>query len=188
MEPFFTTKTRTLSTGLGLALVHNIICRAGGAVEIDSELGRGTTFVLTIPLIPENSQPGETLQSAARKSPLATRKAVVTVADPRVSGIAQSLLRAMRFSIAAKTDIKDAQVWVVDLPGLESSIKELELFLQADSRRRVVVLGGNATTRGDHDQMSFVPDLTKVTVLREAFENATSPTFDSGPRSSDHDN
>ncbi len=43
-EPFFTTKGADRGTGLGLAMVHSTIRRHGGAIELDSEPGRGTSF------------------------------------------------------------------------------------------------------------------------------------------------
>ena len=47
-EPFFTTKAR--GTGLGLAIVKSIAERHGGKVWVESELGKGSTFFLLIPL------------------------------------------------------------------------------------------------------------------------------------------
>ncbi|MBC7835880.1 MAG: CHASE domain-containing protein [Phycisphaerales bacterium] len=49
LEPFFTTKTRTFSTGLGLALVHGIVESSGGRLTIDSQLGRGTSVCMHFP-------------------------------------------------------------------------------------------------------------------------------------------
>jgi PAS domain S-box-containing protein len=49
MEPYFSTKTRGESTGLGLALVHAMVTGAGGQVEIDGAPGRGTTISLLLP-------------------------------------------------------------------------------------------------------------------------------------------
>ena len=49
-EPFVTTKEEGHSVGLGLAVSHSIIERHGGTINVHSELGRGTTFVVTLPL------------------------------------------------------------------------------------------------------------------------------------------
>jgi signal transduction histidine kinase len=47
-EPFFTTKPG--GTGLGLYICHDIVKRHGGVLTITSELGRGTTFSMELPL------------------------------------------------------------------------------------------------------------------------------------------
>jgi signal transduction histidine kinase/CheY-like chemotaxis protein len=47
-EPFFTTKPPGSASGLGLSIVYGIVERAGGHVDIDSELGRGTTVTLRL--------------------------------------------------------------------------------------------------------------------------------------------
>ncbi len=47
-EPFFTTKNK--GSGLGLAIVSNIIEGHGGKIGIESEVGRGTTFIIELPV------------------------------------------------------------------------------------------------------------------------------------------
>ena len=51
-EPFFTTKPVGEGTGQGLAMAHNIVEWHGGSIEFESEFGRGTRFILTIPKSP----------------------------------------------------------------------------------------------------------------------------------------
>ncbi|MCA9450209.1 MAG: hypothetical protein KC931_24015, partial [Candidatus Omnitrophica bacterium] len=47
-EPFFTTKTK--GTGLGLAFAKRVIEEHDGRIEVESELGTGTTFRITLPM------------------------------------------------------------------------------------------------------------------------------------------
>ena len=55
-EPFFTTKKVGTGTGLGLSLVHSIVSDLGGAVDVESEPGRGSAFTVLLPRHPRASQ------------------------------------------------------------------------------------------------------------------------------------
>jgi signal transduction histidine kinase len=55
-DPFFTTKHDSgehEGTGLGLTIVHQIIQEHHGEIEVTSMVGKGTTFLVTLPALPD---------------------------------------------------------------------------------------------------------------------------------------
>ena len=49
-DPFFSTKKTTGGTGLGLSITYGLVQELGGAMTVDSDVGKGTTFTITMPL------------------------------------------------------------------------------------------------------------------------------------------
>ena len=54
-EPFFTTKEPGKGTGLGLSAVNNLVTQSGGQLNIDSLEGKGTTVIILLPLLNQQS-------------------------------------------------------------------------------------------------------------------------------------
>jgi CheY-like chemotaxis protein len=75
-DPFFTTKGVT-NSGLGMSVSYGIVKRHGGEIVIESELGKGTTFVLHLPSGLGEEQPEEKLAEPAEKKVRSVRILVI---------------------------------------------------------------------------------------------------------------
>lgn len=77
-DPFFTTKEVNVGTGLGLSLVHGIVAELGGAIDVASSLGCGSTFVVYLPRMGDVPAPPAV---EARRLPRGGKQRVLVVDD-----------------------------------------------------------------------------------------------------------
>jgi len=77
-EPFFTTKKEGSGTGLGLSTCNKIITSHGGRIDMKSEIGKGSTFSIVLPLTP----PAELYDEQGQEK----NSTLLTVAAVTVSG------------------------------------------------------------------------------------------------------
>jgi PAS domain S-box-containing protein len=71
IEPFFSSKPLGKGTGLGLSMVHGLAVQLGGALQLSSTVGKGTTATLLLPVataVPEAEIPAQTLQKVNRSA------------------------------------------------------------------------------------------------------------------------
>jgi signal transduction histidine kinase len=123
LDPFFTTKKRGLSTGLGLALVRGITENARGTIDIDSRQGSGTVVRLTLPAAPPASSAG-----AGRPA----WRADVSIADERMAGAISMLLESEGFAVGrSRRPGADTVLWVTEEEGA---------FRRGDAPPRVIVI------------------------------------------------
>jgi len=102
-EPFFTTKPAGKGTGLGLATCFGIIKQSSGHIEVESELGKGTTFKLYFPQVHEAVEPART-EGTARQAFGGTETVLVVEDDPAVRGLVVYALRERGYTVIEAAD------------------------------------------------------------------------------------
>lgn len=81
-EPFFTTKETGKGTGLGLATVYSLVDRNGGSISVDTEVGKGTTFEVYLPLgLTPVEPPQESNATTLPPSPLGGKETILIAED-----------------------------------------------------------------------------------------------------------
>lgn len=106
-EPFFTTKQRGAGTGLGLASVYGIVKKADGYVRVDSEVGRGTTFTIYLPSVPEPA-PAPELEEKPSPPVVGTGRVLVVEDEPGVRATIDRILRRAGFEVELAPDPRTA--------------------------------------------------------------------------------
>jgi two-component system, cell cycle sensor histidine kinase and response regulator CckA len=139
-EPFFTTKPIGAGTGLGLSMVHGIVSKAGGFVEVKSEPGNGASFDVWLPLAHERQLAAETAPAIRRGG----RETVLLVEDEEmVLRFTSELLKRLGYEVLTATRAEEALARIeagerfdllltdVLLPGIDG----LELFRRLAAAR-----------------------------------------------------
>jgi PAS domain S-box-containing protein len=92
-EPFFTTKPQGKGTGLGMPTVYGFVRRLQGAVQVESQPGRGTVVRLTLPILEGADDPASVgARHLPREQPRAVRRVLLVDDDAVVRRSTQRLL------------------------------------------------------------------------------------------------
>ena len=169
-EPFFTTKEPGRGTGLGLASVHEIVQQMKGAIDVQSEPGKGTRLRIFLPrALPPESERGA-LRALERERPAAARILVVED-EPLLRGLVARSLESRGHQVVtarhgaealelAGREPPDLVVTDVILPGVHGGQLVMRLR-ELQPRLRVLLVSGYEPERvvgatGEDDQTLFL--------------------------------
>ncbi len=100
-EPFFSTKSRTKGTGLGLAVVYGIVTQNSGWIAVYSQPGEGTTFKIYLPVFHgAEATPAPAIIQLEQQAPRGRGERILLVEDePEVRHLAAHLLQSYGYTL-----------------------------------------------------------------------------------------
>jgi hypothetical protein len=125
-DPFFTTKEQDKGTGLGLSTAYGIIKEHGGHIHAESEIGRGSRFIIYMPAVPVKAQP-ETGSYEDIDVAAGTGETVLVVDDePAVLDITRAILEGYGYKVLTANNGHEALDVISDRKkGIDAAIVDM---------------------------------------------------------------
>jgi len=152
-EPFFTTKPMGKGTGLGLSTVYGIVKQSGGSIQVESEVGRGTTFRIYLP-VAEGGTRKRQMPGAREKVAGGTETILIVEDEPDLRELARIFLAGYGYQVleaaSAEQAIETADIFSgpidllltdVIMPGM-SGRQLAENILSKRPQTRIVYMTG----------------------------------------------
>lgn len=105
-EPYYTTKKRGEGSGFGLSIVHGIVRKHRGYIEVESELGKGSTFSLYLPLHIETAE--EKKQAIDLSTPEGFGHILFVDDDDIVLSMGREILESFGFTVTTAINGREA--------------------------------------------------------------------------------
>ena len=126
-EPFFTTKEVGQGTGLGLAQVYGIVKQHDGYIDVASQVGKGTTFTIYLPVAREKE--AVTPRVLAEEPPAGWGETILLVEDaPIVRGVIQTVLEQLGYRVLTAANGPEALA-VYEQHGAEIALVLTDLIM-----------------------------------------------------------
>lgn len=181
-DPFFTTKPKGEGTGLGLSVVHNIVTSFHGTISVDTEVGKGSTFHIVLPLLDDkiNSLVSETTSPM----PTGTERVLIVDDEPEIVEMVAHMLASLGYhpelairSNDALAKFKSApdryNLVILDqiMPGMSGSQLALELLSVRKDLPIILCTGFSESIPSDQlKEIGIKKILMKPIVIRDLAE------------------
>ena len=176
-DAFYTTKPVGVGTGLGLSICNSIVDRYGGTIEVNSELGRGTSFTVLLPPVPVVPELGSRSASDTipDPGPLALEPAAATgPAAAPLAPVAPEPVAATRIA-APRPSSTSLRAALDRTSHAARPLSEADATQEAGLGARVLVVDDDAlVARAATRILSREHDVTAVTSGVEALERISS--------------
>jgi signal transduction histidine kinase len=106
-EPFFTTKEEGKGSGLGLSTVYGIVTQNGGRVHVDSALGRGSTFTVSLPRVPSIGEQA-VVEERAPAAQAGTGTILLVEDEKDVRDLARKVLERAGYTVVSVASAREA--------------------------------------------------------------------------------
>ena len=179
-DPFFTTKGVGKGTGLGLSTVHGIVKSHGGFLKVVSDLGKGTTFKVYLPVAPD--QVAVTAAAASAPPPTGHGELVLVVDDePAVINAAQTVLETNGYRVMTAADATEALVKFTEnshdialvITDVVMPVMDGVLFLRTLRQIKPKIPVIASTGQSEQKQVAAMRELGIETVLHKPYNAGT---------------
>jgi PAS domain S-box-containing protein len=158
-DPFFTTKPEGVGTGLGLWICKGILSGLGGEISVESQLGHGSTFRVTLPAA-SAGEPGERPERAPAEAERRAERVLIIDDEPMILGALQRALGGeyrvtclsdgrealARFAAGERYDVILCDLMMPDTNGMELHAA-IDRLAPGQGERMIFVTGGAFTPR-----------------------------------------
>jgi signal transduction histidine kinase/CheY-like chemotaxis protein len=182
-NPFYTTKEVNEGTGLGLSISRTIILEHGGTLEVESELGKGASFIITLPITTAETatQPKDSKSTSAATGKSKSARILVVDDEVTVRKLVSTILTNNGYTVDAtgdseealrKLDGKDYDVVLMDIrmPGMSG----MELYAHVKGKYpelidKFIFITGDTS---DASTLAFL-ESNKLSCITKPFDKET---------------